>query len=210
MPVVIFKLASSPTHKLMAAMAHRDAEQPLCGTVQVDDAYLGGEHPGLPGRGSPNKVPIVAAVQTSSEGHPLRVKLSTVSGFSQHDIAKWARADLMPGTDICSDGLSCFSGVIDAGCAHSCIVVGVRKPCELPQFTWVNAVLGNLRTMINGGHKAFKFGKYAAHYLGAFCYRFNSRFDLKDLLRALLGHTANRAPTPERKIREAPVAEVRD
>ncbi|MCY7315896.1 MAG: transposase, partial [Rubrivivax sp.] len=75
------------------------------------------------------------------------------------------------------------------------------KPRELPQFKWVNTILGNLKTMIYGAHKAFKFGKYAGHYLGAFSYRFNHRFDLQALLQSLLGHAATAVPTPEPQIR---------
>lgn len=195
-------------HKLMATMAERDGRQPLDGSVQLDDAYLGGERPGVGGRGSPNKVPIVAAVQTNDAGHPMRVKLSPVTGFTCEAITQWAKANLLPGCDVRSDGLNCFAGVIDAGCAHSYIVVGQRKPRDMPQFTWVNTVLANLKTMINGGHKAFKFGKYAAHYLGAFAYRFNGRFNLKTLLLDLFAHAATGSPTRERHIRGK--AEVHD
>ena len=74
-------------HKLMKTMALRDSEQPLTGLVQVDDAYLGGERPGVPGRGSFNKVPIVAAVSTNEAGHPMRVKLPPVAGFTREAIA---------------------------------------------------------------------------------------------------------------------------
>ena len=168
-------------HKVMTTMAQRDSEVPLTGPVQVDDAYLGGERPGVGGRGSPNKVPIVAAVSTDDAGHPMRVKLSRLAGFTCEAITTWARAN---------------------------IVVGTRKPRELPQFTWVNTVLGNLKTMINGAHKSFKFGKYANQYLGAFAYRFNQRFNLHALLDNLLGHAAATAPTRERQIRA--VAEVHD
>ena len=177
-------------HKLMAAMAERDALEPLAGNVQLDDAYLGGEHPGVVGRGSPNKVPIVAAVSTDDAGRPMRVKLTAVGSFTREAIANWAKANLLPGCDVRSDGLSCFAGVIDAGCAHSYIVVGQRKPRDLPQFTWVNTILGNLKTMIGGGYKAFKFNKYATHYLGAFAYRFNHRVDLQALLQSLIGNAA--------------------
>lgn len=187
--------------KLMKTMALRDGEQPLAGLVQVDDAYLGGERPGVGGRGSPNKVPIVAAVSTNEAGHPMRVKLSQVAGFTCEAITAWARTNLSPGCDVRSDGLACFAGVIDAGCAHSYVVVGKRKPRDLPQFTWVNTVLGNLKTMISGAHKSFKFGKYAGQYLGAFAYRFNRRVNLCTLLRDLLRHAANAAPARERQIR---------
>ncbi len=195
-------------HKLMKAMAAHDAAQPLDGAIQLDDAYLGGECPGVGGRGSPNKVPIVAAVQTNELGHPMRVKVSPVSGFSREAIARWARTNLLPGCDVRSDGLPCFAGVIDAGCAHSFIVVGARKPRDLPLLHWVNTVLGNLKTMINGGHKSFKFGKYAGNYLGAFSYRFNGRFHLAALLQTLLGHAASTPPSRERQIRGE--AEVHD
>jgi len=188
-------------HKLMAAMAQRDAEQPLDGFVQLDDAYLGGERPGSTGRGSENKVPFVAAVACDDGGHPLRVKVSPVPAFTREAIAKWAKVNLLPSCEVLSDGLACFAGVIDADCAHTYVVVGDRKPRELPQFKWVNTILGNLKTMIYGAHKAFNFRKYAAHYLGAFAYRFNHRFSLPALLQALLGHAASGAPTPEHRIR---------
>lgn len=64
--------------KLMKAMASRDSEQLLSGLVQVDDAYLGGERPGVGGRGSPNKVPIVAAVATNDQGSPVRAETGRV------------------------------------------------------------------------------------------------------------------------------------
>jgi len=187
--------------KLMATMAVQDRREPLSGTVQLDDAYLGGERPGTPGRGSKNKVPIVAAVQTSDEGHPLRVKISAVPTFEKSAITQWAQDNLRPGTDVLSDGLACFAGVIDAGCAHSYLVVGSRKPRDLPRFRWVNTVLGNLKTMINGGLKGFDFRKYADPYLGAFSYRFNRRFDLNGLFEDLVRHAANQCPRRETDIR---------
>jgi len=40
--------------------------------------------------------------------------------------------------------------VTDAGCTHSVQVVGKRKPRHLPQFMWVDTVLGNLKTLLSG------------------------------------------------------------
>jgi len=58
-------------HKLMQAMVERKADYLLCGPVQIDDAYLGGEFGGgTAGRGSENKVPFVAAVSLDEDGHP--------------------------------------------------------------------------------------------------------------------------------------------
>ena len=63
-------------HKLMRAMASREAEKPrLSGRVEVDDAYLGGERPGgKRGRGAAGKTPVVAAVETTAERKPRRLR----------------------------------------------------------------------------------------------------------------------------------------
>lgn len=60
-------------HELMQVMADRDKGLVLKGRIEIDDAYLGGEHPGTPGRGSENKVPFVAAVQPTADGKPQKV-----------------------------------------------------------------------------------------------------------------------------------------
>lgn len=169
-------------HKLLLAMAEEDARTPLHGDVQLDDAYLGGERPGTPGRGSPNKVPIVAAVSLDAQDRPRHVKLAALAGFTYEAIADWAKLNLAAGSDVRTDGLACFAGVMQAGCAHSYIVVGARKPRELPQFTWVNTVLGNLKTMIGGAHKAFDFAK---------------------MVFEMLRHTVNAAPRTEAVVRVA-------
>lgn len=191
-------------HKIMAAMATREAQHRLCGTVQVDDAYLGGERSGgKPGRGSENKVPFVAAVSVDAHGNPRFAKITPVPGFTSQAICTWARASLAKGTHVLSDGLGCFAAVVDAGCTHTVEVVGQRKPRELPQFKWVNTVLGNLKTMLSGSYKAFGYAKYADHYLAAFTYRFNHRFDLADLVVRLVVDVCRGKPAPQHVIRQA-------
>lgn len=190
--------------KLMQTMAERDTQYTLGGTVQVDDAYLGGELTGgTAGRGSENKVPLVAAVSVTAEGHPRYVKLAPVPGFTRKAIADWARADLDPGCYVISDGLGCFAGVTDAGCHHHPLVVGGRKPQEVPEFHWINTVLGNLKTSLGGTYHAFDFAKYGSRYLAAFAYRFNRRFHLETITQRLLVAAATTGPRPERWLREA-------
>jgi hypothetical protein len=191
-------------HKLMQAMVERETGYVLCGTVQVDDAYLGGElNGGTAGRGSENKVPFIGAVSLDPEGHPLRAKFTQLPGFTRKALADWARANLSPASTVLSDGLACFAGVTDAGCAHQPTVVGTRKPKELPMFHWVNTVLGNLKTSLSGAYHGFGFSKYAERYLGAIAYRFNRRFDLHALPNRLLVAAVACAPCPGRRIRLA-------
>ena len=77
-------------HKLMRVMAGREAKKPkLAGRIELDDSYLGGERSGgKRGRGAAGKTPVVAAVETTAERKPRRVKLTVVKGFRKKEIEK--------------------------------------------------------------------------------------------------------------------------
>ena len=70
-------------------------------------------------------------------------------------------------------------------------------------FTWVNTILGNLKTAINGTYHAFDFEKYAHRYLGEYQYRFNRRFDLARMLTRLVTATVRTGKRPEAWLRLA-------
>jgi len=189
-------------HKINGAMAQQDSGEQLSGFIQLDDAYLGGERTGgKVGRGSENKVPFVAAVSLDDRGQPVHLKLNMVSGFTWTAISHWAQTHLAPQTLVLSDGLPCFAAVADAGCVHLPRVVGTLKPRDLPEFKWVNTVLGNLKTTLSGAFHSLKYRKYAEHYLAAFAYRFNRRFDLRGLLTDLIVDVARSKSIKENEIR---------
>lgn len=89
----------------------------------------------------------------------------------------------------------------DAGCTHHATVIAGCKPKEVPEFRWINTVLGNLKTSLSGSYHTFDFQKYAARYLAAFSYHFNRRFDLRSLHQRLLIAAASTVPQPLRSIR---------
>jgi hypothetical protein len=60
---------------------------------------------------------------------------------------------------VLSDGLACFRAVTTAGCSHQAIVTGGKHPSDLPQFRWINTLLGNLKISFNGTFHAFNFDK---------------------------------------------------
>ena len=147
-------------------------------------------------------MPFVAAVSLDHKNRPRFLKLSLVSGFTSEAIGQWAKACLAPGCAVLIDGLGCFAAVTAAGCTHQPVVVGVRKPRDLPQFLWVSTVLGNLKTTLAGAYHSLKYRKYAANYLAAFAYRFNRRFDLHDLVSRLIVDVARCAPAKEQAVRQ--------
>ena len=191
-------------NKILRAMSDRDDAYVLRGKIQIDDAYLGGERlGGKAGRGSENKIPIVAAVSVNEAGRPVHAKITPVAGFSSEAIATWARDHLAPGSAVLSDGLACFRSVTAAGCSHEVIVTGGRHPNDLPQFRWINTMLGNLKTSLNGTFHAFNFDKYARRYLGGHCFRFNRRFSLAEMTERIANAVCCCKPCTERNLRVA-------
>ena len=191
-------------NKILRAMSEREDAYVLRGKIQMDDAYLGGElNGGKAGRGSENKVPIVAAISLNEAGRPIHAKITPVIGFSSDAIGNWARKNLAPGSAVLSDGLACFRSVTTAGCSHHAIVTGRKHPNDLPQLRWINTLLSNLKTSFSGTFHAFNFDKYARRYLGGFCFRFNRRFSLAVMTERIANAVCCCMPCTERDLRVA-------
>lgn len=196
---VSYRTAWCIKHKLMQVMKERVDGRPLGGIIQVDDAYWGGErHGGKRGRGSPHKVPFVAAVATSGEHHPIAMRFSKLKGFRKAEISRWARKHLKSSSTVISDGLACFAAVTDAGCKHIPIVTGGGPASvEHEEFTWVNTMIGNVKKSLNGTYHNVS-DKHLPRYLAEFCYRFDRRFDLADMFPRLACVTVKSPPMPLR------------
>ena len=204
---VSYRSAWLVKHKIMEAMRLREDRRELDGRVEMDDAYLGGERSGgKTGRGSENKVPIVAAVQTTPTGRPL-VACLRQQPHTEEEVAVFAATHLATSATVVSDGLWCFRATTLIGAGHERIVTGGGKASvRLPQFRAINTLLGNLKTAISGTYHAFAFAKYAHRYLAEFQYRFNRRFNMKTLLPRLLVALVGAPPVSERALRAAEVS----
>ena len=190
-----YKAAWRMKHKLMQVMDER---------VEVDDAYLGGVHSRIVGRGAEGKVPFVIAVQTTEdEWRPWYVRLDPLPGFTKKALVQWAQEALAPDALMVSDGLACFVAAGELFAEHERVVVGTRKSSDLECFHWVNTLLGNIKSSIQGTYHGFKFDKYAARYLGELQYRFNRRFDLPSMIPSLLRACALPTARPEKWLRTA-------
>jgi ribosomal protein L37AE/L43A len=203
---VCYKTAWLIKHKLMEVMRVREQGRQLDGRVEIDDAYLGGERSGgKTGRGSENKVPFVAAVQTTPDGQPQFACLRQ-QPFTTEAMAMFAASSIAPSATVVSDGLWCFAGVQMVGAEHERIVTGGGKASTaLPQFRAVNTFLGNLKRALGGTYHAFDFAKYAHRYLAEAQYRYNRRFNLRSILPRLLRAACLTTPQPAAAIRAAEV-----
>jgi hypothetical protein len=102
--------------------------------VEVDDAYVGGMHPGKVGCGAHGKVPFVIAVQTTTEeSKPRYVRLDPVPGFTKN-APEWADRVLAPDALLVSDGLAGFPAAAELFADHERVVVGTSKNSNLGCF----------------------------------------------------------------------------
>jgi hypothetical protein len=140
----------------------------------------------------------VAAVETTPERRPRKLKLLPVKGFRQREVERLARQHLTSGVTVVSDGLSCWTAVTRAGCAHEPMVTGSgRQAAKLAPFKWVNTTLGNVKAAIVGTYRQLS-PTHAARYLASFAWRFNRRFQLETMLPRFLHSAARTNPLPYR------------
>jgi hypothetical protein len=141
-------------HKLLQVMKEQDNQTPLSGVIEVDDAYWGGErHGAKSGRGSPNKVPFIAALPCDEDGHPIGLRLGKVAGFRKTEVERFAKRHLDLNAIVLTDGLACFTGIASAGFEHQPVVTGGGyRRMAIPEFPWLNAVLGNVKNSPQGSY----------------------------------------------------------
>ncbi len=193
--------------KIQQVMKERDDSKPLDGEyIQADDAYWGGKkHDGKRGRGATGKIPFVAEVSISDKGHPIAIRFSQVNAFSKEAIKSWAQQHLASKRNVVTDGLECFTAFKESGHYHIAFITGGGpEGVKMPEFKWVNTIIGNVNTALQGIFHAIS-KKHFPRYLAEFCYRFNRRFDLKQMI-ARFGYIAVRTtPAPQRLLKVAEV-----
>ena len=198
---VNYKTAWLMKQKIMQLMYESDSRYKLQGDVEIDDAYLGGvKKEGKRGRGSENKKPFLAAVQCNTEGYPVFVKLSIVSGFTSAAIKSWAEQNLKRGSRTVTDGLACFN-VLDKFGEHRVLVTSRARQSEVDAvFKWVNTILSNVKSSISGTFHSIKFAKYGFRYLADLEFRLNRRFDLRKMFFGLFEKALKTCPKPQKSL----------
>ena len=72
-------------------------------------------------------------------------------GLPQEGGGEAGQARLAPGSNVVSDGLSCWPAVEKAGCQHFPMATGSgKRAASWAPFKWVNTCLGNVKTAIAG------------------------------------------------------------
>jgi len=131
------------------------------------------------------------------------MKLHRVKGFRKKEIKHWGQQQLKKDSQVVTDGLRAFKGLEGAGIGHEAIVTGGgHKSMGVLAFCWVNTVLGNVKTAMQGTYHAIR-PKHLPRYLAEFEYRFNRRYKLDALVPRLVYASVLTPPMPGRLLKLA-------
>ncbi len=175
--------------KLRKAMGHKDNLYALHGTIEVDDALVGGKHAGKRGRGAEGKTAVLIACE-SREKRAGYIAMNAVDSVNHSTVASFVKNTIANDQIVHSDALSALN-IISKTQHHEARVTPANKVDGwLP---WVHIAIGNLKTFLLGTFHGVS-GKYLQEYLDEFCYRFNRRFFEKEIPNRLLNLAIIHAP----------------
>lgn len=156
------------------------SRNPLSGTIETDETYIGGIHKGKRGLGAEGKTPVFGMIERQggarSEVIP-NVRLKTLQPIINSSVVK--------NSTIMTDELRSYSRVKVSGYNHETVKHGVGEYVRGQVHTNnIEGFWSQLKRSLNGTHHAVS-PKYLQLYLDEFVYRYNLRGQLLFPLMAL-------------------------
>ena len=188
-----YETAWTILQKLRRAMVRPERDR-LTGTVEVDEAYVGGVEEGRRGgrKKGGKKVIVVGAVEARGKGRG-RVRLAIVEDVSAACLVPFVEGAVEKGTTILSDAWQGYAPLKKRGYDHKPETQGNAKNAAnlLPR---IHLVFSNFKTWLLGTHHGIGH-EHMTHYINEFVFRFNRRRTPMAAFQSLLGLTMVHRPT---------------
>jgi len=172
--------------KIIQAMARGEGEMLLRGVVELDEGFVGGRHaaPESRGRRQPGKALVAMAAEHTQGGGLGRAHLRVAPDAGAVSLSAAARATIVPGSRVQTDGWSGYAGLEDAGYGH--LPRNMSTGADVDEWLpFSHIVLSNFkRWTLDIFHGVSP--KHLQAYLDEFCYRLNRREKREDIFRRLL------------------------
>jgi transposase-like protein len=185
---VTYKTAWRMADLIRKHMAEIDDEWPLWGDVEADETYIGGQRPGVRGRGAANKTIVFGMLQRKGQ-----VMTKVVPDCKRKTLEPIIEENVLDGSTIHTDELRSYKGLGKKGYTHKTVNHGVKE--YVLRDTHVNGMENfwkHLKGGIRGTHIHVS-KKHLPKYAKEFEYRFNSREHPAEMFPALV----SQFPTPQ-------------
>jgi transposase-like protein len=173
-----YQTAWAMLHRLRSVLV-RPGRDRLAGAVEVDETYIGGEEPALPGgRAKGKKALVGVAVEVKEPRGYGRCRMTIISDGSAASLHPFVTGNVEPGATVITDGWQGYAGIDKLGYLHERrsqraarargedpgrLLPGVHRVASLAQ-RWL---LGTHQGRVDDGH--------LQSYLNEFVFRFNRR-----------------------------------
>ena len=165
-------------HRIRSALV-RPGRERLKGAVQVDETFIGGVEPGLPGGRARGKKALVAiAVEMRGENKLGRCRMQVVSDASGETLQAFVQDHVEPGSTVVTDGWPSYPGLVKLGYKHqarnqSAAKARGKDPGEL--LKGVHRIAALAKRWLLGTHQGAVENSHLPAYLNEFVFRFNRR-----------------------------------
>jgi transposase-like protein len=168
-----YKTAWTWLHKLRRAMV-RPGRDRLSGSVEVDEAYVGGLDEGHRGRRVGKKALIAIAAQ--EDGRKIgRIRMQRVADASAVSLHAFVKQVVEPGALVRTDGWAGYQGLQGHGYEHLPSPQTGPAGSEDDLLPRVHRVVSLLKRWLMGTHHGAVSQEHLDYYLDEFTFRFNRR-----------------------------------
>jgi len=173
-----YQTAWAMLHRLRSVLV-RPGRERLAGTVEVDEAYFGGEEPGLRGGRARGKKTLVAIAVEIKEPKGLgRCRMAVLADASASSLHPFVSAHVEPGATLVTDAWRGYASVAGLGYVHEARNQrAARERGETPGqlLPGVHRVASLAKRWLLGTHQGALEQAHLQSYLDEFTFRFNRR-----------------------------------
>ena len=160
-------------HRYRSVMARPDRDR-LVGDVEVDESFLGGPEPGVPGRGALSKVLFAGAVERDEHGFG-RARIAVLENANAQSLRGFLVANVEPGSRIITDGWRSYPPTTRDLYGHAGTSVagsGLQAHEVLPA---VHRVFSLVKRWLMGTMQGSVSPEHVQSYFDEWVFRFNRR-----------------------------------
>lgn len=173
-----YQTAWAMLHRLRSVLV-RPGRARLAGTVEVDETYIGGEEPGLPGgRAKGKKVLTAIAVETTAGGGLGRCRMAPIADATAASLHAFVADNVEPGATVITDGWSGYRGLEGLGYVHSPRsqrAARARGEDIGKLLPGVHRIASLVKRWLLSTHQGSAAPEHLPGYLNEFTFRFNRR-----------------------------------
>ena len=160
-------------HKLRRAMV-RPGRDRLRGTVEVDEAYVGGAEEGVRGRETYTKTLVGVAAEEAGNAVG-RIRLATLPDASAASLLPFVEGTVEPGSVVHTDGWAGYRDLPARGYRHEVPNITRSRKQAHEVMPRVHRVVSLLKRWLLGTHQGAVRPLHLDYYLDEFTFRFNRR-----------------------------------